>query len=191
MTNSKALRDSAIANALSSITRERRFPNKVFFGDWEDYLFFDPTIIFDEEFFETKELLMDEGGDSVIAIVNLGNNVHSDSDPRAIFLEKETRSTEYISKLTGDGSAMNWMFLMDRYVCGSDRGNWVIYCEKENDIAAFAFRNDFPRSICSRLEKLLKAKSIRSPTIFREREFFDFDKLVPKWKSTLMSEYGS
>ena len=35
-----------------------------------------------------------------------------------------------------------WLFGMDQYACVSDVGRWCIYCEKENDVAVIAFRDE-------------------------------------------------
>jgi hypothetical protein len=185
------LRDSAFANAMSSVGRDKRLPHKVFVGRWEGYLFFEPDMMFDTSFIEAKNVLMGEESASVIALVNLGNDgAPNHGSPRAIFLERDTTSEEYVSKLVGDGSPMNWMFLMDRYVCASEKGNWSIYCEKEDDVAIFGFRGGLARTSVAKVERLLKAKSIKSLCSPDRSEIFDFGKLVPRWRSTLKVEYG-
>jgi hypothetical protein len=187
-----ALRNSAISNALSSITQERRLPHKIFVGRWEDYLFFEPYMMFDVGFADVKNLLMREENASVIALINLGSGGTPENDcPLTMFLGRDTGSAEYISELKGDGSAANWMFLMDRYVCASDKGSWSIYCEKENDVAVFAFREELSRVSVAKVEGLLKAKSIRSMSGLAGNQLFDFNKLVPEWKSALKAEYAS
>jgi hypothetical protein len=45
-------RRSAVINALSSIRKDKRFPEKVLEGRWEDYLFFEPIMMFDPSFIE-------------------------------------------------------------------------------------------------------------------------------------------
>lgn len=186
------LRDSAISNALSSIAKDRRLPHQVFVGRWEDYLFFEPHMMFNAGFVDVMNMLMREEDALVVALINLGGGgTLANGSLRTMFLEQDTGSTEYISKLRGDGSAMNWVFLMDRYVCASDKRNWAIYCEKENDVAVFAFREGLPRFSVARVGKLLKAKSIRSMSSSEGGELFDFDKLVPEWRFALKAEYAS
>ncbi len=147
--------------------------------------------MFDTCFIDVKNELLRQENAKVVALVNLGNDgVPNDGGPQAMFLELDTKSEEYISKLKGDGSAINWIFLMDRYVCASEKGNWSIYCEKENDVAVFAFRSELTRASIEKVEKLLKAKSIKSLRSSDRSELFDFGKLVPRWRSTLEVEYN-
>ena len=187
MTTSKAVKDSAIANAVSSINIESHFPNKVLTGYWENYFFFEPYMIFDSCFIDVKNLLLHEEKASVMALINLDQKTNTNLP--AIFLEQDTGPMEYIAKLKGDGTAMNWMFLMDRYICASEIGSWAIYCEKENDIAVLAFRKGVTESACSRVAQLLNAKSIRLALLPQNNQMFDFDKLVPDWKSALVASY--
>src|SRR6185437_3824360 len=116
-------KESAISNALSSVAQDKRLPHKVFVGNWKDYLFFEPYVMFDARFLDVKRVLMSEEGATVIALINLGSGgTPADGHLQTMFLDWHIEPTEYISKLKGDGSADNWMFLMDRYVCSSDKG---------------------------------------------------------------------
>jgi hypothetical protein len=181
----------AISNALSSVRTEKRLPLQMFIGDWVDYFFFEPYMMFDEGFVDITKVFLREEDATVVALINLGNDTSgNDLNPQAIFLEHDTGPMEYLSKLKGDGSPMNWLFLMDRYVGASDKGNWSIYCEKENDVAIFACRATLPKSTSSEVGSLLKAQSIMSLPNFGRNELFNFDKMVPIWKSTLIAEYA-
>jgi hypothetical protein len=182
---------TAVRNALASISSEKRFPSKIFVGDWRDYLFFHSDVLFEARFIDVKNLLLREENASVIAVINLGNaNTKSDGEPRAIFLDRDTTPENYSAWLKGDGSPISWMFLMDRYVCASDKGHWCIYCEKENDVAVLALAPGVSRFTCSQLAKLLNANSIGTSSMASKGQLFDFDKLVPEWKSALTAEYN-
>jgi hypothetical protein len=187
---SSPVEQAAILNALTAVAKERRFPHQVFVERWEDYLFFEPYKMFDAPFVEAISLLMQEENAESVALINLGGGgTPEGSAPKPMLLERDIGSTEYISKLMGDGSPTSWMFLMDRYVCASDRGWWAIYCEKENDVAVFAIRDGLPISLVERVGGLLKARSVRSLSSATSNDFFDFDKLVPEWKRSLKAEY--
>lgn len=192
-TSSDTSRRSAVLNALSSISKDRRFPKKVLVGDWEDYLFFDTFgTMFDPCFVEVKNLLLTEKNASVIALINLGDYTPVDNDnPLVIFIEENTEAKEYISELESKGAPPGWRFVMDRYVCASDTGNWSIYCEKQNNMAVFAFRKGFPKSIRSRVEALLRAKSIKLSSSTGDSSLFDFIDLLPDWRFTLVTEHAS
>jgi hypothetical protein len=191
MTDGDNLRDVAIANATSLIKKEVRFPRNVFTRIWDDYLFFESYMMFDDVFVSAKDIILREEPASAIAVVNLGNvSIAPNVEERAICLEKDTAVSEYIATLKGDGSPLNWLFLMDRYVCASDKGNWCMYCEKENDIAVLAVQDTFSASTVLQLRNLLKAESIKAIDAPKTERLFDFDKLVPSWKAVLSAEYS-
>jgi hypothetical protein len=188
----EALKRAAVSTALSSLAEDRRFPKKVFVGPWKDYLFFDSGRLFTACFIELKNLLLREEKASVVALINLGNVVATSMDePPAIFVDHNTGFDRYRSELMSKGSPLSWLVLVDRYVCASDRGNWSIYCEKENDIGAFAYLETLSRSACSEVAFLLKAISLKSLVSVKDKEFFNFNKLVPEWKAALLAEYLS
>ena len=184
-------RRSAVSNALSSISKDRRFPKKVLIGLWEDYLFFDTFgTIFDPSFIEVKNLLLTEEKASVIALINLGADTPIDyENPPVIFIEQATEAGEYISELERNGGSVGWRFLMDRYVCASDTGSWSMYCEKQNNLAVFAFRAGLPKSICSQVEVLLRAKSLKFSSPTGDSSLFDFIDLLPDWRFALVTEH--
>jgi hypothetical protein len=107
---------------------------------------------------------------------------------RSFFFDINTTWEEYFEKLKGDGSPDNWLFLMDRYACASDKGRWSIYCERENDVAAIAIRNGDIGKYSNAID-LLKARSVRSMHLPGAGGFFDFGKLVPDWRTTIKAEY--
>lgn len=182
---------SAVLNALSSISKDKLFPKKVLVGHWEDYLFFEPILLFGPCFIDIKNLLLSAEDASVIAMINLGTNIPINyNDPPVLFIDKKTKTKEYIYQLETKGSPVGWRFLMDRYVCTSDKGKWSIYCEKENDVGVFAFRSELLKSTCLQVEKLLKAKSIRFASSAGDAQLFDFEKLLPDWRSILVAEHS-
>ena len=181
----------ALKNALSSIKQNGRFPYRVFRGEWADFQFFDPHVIFEACFIDIKNLFLNEKETSIIALLNLRANnwtIHED-DANVIFLDKDIGFEQYSAKLKGDGSPGNWMFQMDRYICASDDGKWSIYCERENDLGVFAFQRELSKRVSSQVTALLKAKSINLALSSDKSQLFNFDRLVPNWISTLMVEY--
>jgi len=205
-------RKRAVSNALSSIRKDRRFPEKVLVGHWGEYLFFDPFIMFGPKFIDVANLLL-SGDGSVIALINLGNVIPIDYDnPPVLFIEENTQAKEYVSELenrespsgvgevtgmkehvaelTSKRAPLSWRVLVDRYVCASDEGNWSIYCERENDVGVFAFREGFSQAVCLQIERLLEAKSIRCSSSAGDTWRFDFAKLLPNWRAALVAEHS-
>ena len=182
----ETLQDLAFSNALSSLIGEKRLPENVFAGQWDDYLFFESDLLFEEGFVDAANVLLRDEHASVIALINLGIA----EVPDAFFLDRGTKWVDYHSKLIGDGTPINWVFLRDHYVCASDRGRWIIYCERENDIAVFAF-HELPAPTVAKIRQLFQATSINYPNTLVSAEGFDFGKLVPNWRNTLKVEYAS
>ncbi len=187
--SSETLKNAALQNALLCVRREKRFPLHVFANQWADYLFFYSDVLFETRFVEIKNLLLEEEGASVIAVINLGNVEMGQDQPQAIFLGRDTGASAYIAELVGDGSPDSWMFLKDRYVCASDKGGWAIYCEKENDVAVLAVGEAISEFTRSRLAKLMDAGSVGVMQKSSNSEAFNFHQLVPNWKTTLASQY--
>jgi len=188
--STEIFKKAAVRNAISCIRSEKRFPCQVFVGGWADYLFFYPEVLFEASFIEVKDLLLKEESASIVAVVNLGNaDNKTEEEPQAIFLDRDTAANDYVAELMGDGSPTSWMFLMDRYVLTSDRGHWSIYCEKENDVAVLAVGDAVSRFTRSQLATLLSATLIGSVPLPGRGRLFDFQILVPEWKSALMAEY--
>jgi hypothetical protein len=182
---------SAVSNAILSIHKDKRFPHKVLAGTWNDYLFFEPFIMFAPCFIDVTYLLLSGEDASIIALINLGSTIQIEHDtPPSIFIDQNTEAKEYVSELESTGKPVGWRYLMDRYTCASDKGAWSIYCEKENDVAVFAFRNGFPQSIVLQVGKLLKATPIRNSSSAGDTTRFDFGKLLPEWRSTLVAEHS-
>jgi hypothetical protein len=183
-------RKTALSNALGFISRERRLPSDVFTARWDGYLFFYPHLMFTREFVSVASHLLRFEGAGTIVLVNLGSMISVDDAPPGgeIFLESSTSGSEYISMLRGDGTAPDWLVLVDRYICCSDIGNWAIYCEKQNDVAVFAWRAAV-RGVVEKIKSELKASTIDAVHI-RQEDRYDFTGLVPEWRTSLRNNYS-
>jgi hypothetical protein len=147
-------------------------------------------MLFEPDFIEAKDSLLIAEKASVIALINLGNVIPINyKDPPTLFIDYHTEANQYVSELESKGAALNWRVLMDRYVCASDKGSWSIYCEKENDVAVFAFREGLSQLVRSQVARLLRAKSIRFSCTTGDSQSFDFGKLIPDWRYTLATEH--
>jgi hypothetical protein len=86
---------------------------------------------------------------------------------------------------------IGWLYLMDRYVCASDVGEWCAYCEKENDTAVITLRNEADSIKFAQVLKALHATSIAHVGLVPEEGGFRFDKLTESWCSRLVEQYPS
>jgi hypothetical protein len=138
-------RTRAAKNLDATIAIDRRLPDNVFLGEWSSYLFFDPDLIFDRVFVEiTKAIMLCEHG-TCICLKNLEVALTGNSEQAFFFIDSQTSGKAYMGRLSApiDGSNLvGWVHLMDHYGCASDIGSWCIYCERSNEIAVIAIRNE-------------------------------------------------
>jgi hypothetical protein len=146
---------------------------------------------FEPTFIAVMNALLDNEESQICCLINLGATVQKDySNPPARYLDRPTDSTQYMSMLRGNGSPDAWLYLVDRYVFGSDAGEWCIYCEKENDIAVIAFRGEGRGNKFSTALGALQATSKNSARGIPREGAFRFDKLTPAWRSSLVEQYS-
>jgi hypothetical protein len=75
---------------------------------------------------------------------------------------------------------------MDRYACGSDSGHWSIYCERNNEMAVIALRENSAR-FGSALERL-RAMPIRRA--FESSDMYGFYSLPEAWRQELLRAFA-
>lgn len=186
-----AERERSFANSIGSIYLDRTFPLRIFRESWTAFFFLESDMIFVPAFIGVVRGLMGTENSQICCLINLGATVQKDyGDPPAIYLDKSIEPSQYTSLLLGDGSWTAWLYLVDRYVCASDVGEWCIYCEKENDVAVIAFRSESgPNKFAAALQAL-QATSIRFASQTPREGAFRFDKLTPAWRSSLVAQYS-
>src|SRR5688572_9733067 len=76
----------------------------------------------------------------MINLDQAANSTEKDSDSCCLFIDRTTTNEAFQSSLIGPNLAEGWIYGVDRFGCASDVGEWCIYCERRNEIAAVAFR---------------------------------------------------
>ncbi|MEM5370065.1 hypothetical protein V4C53_29060 [Paraburkholderia azotifigens] len=183
-------RYQAYMNAVAFHNREKSFPEQVFNGHWQKFLFFQSDYLFSSEFVDTVHDLLRQEQAHTVCLINLGQ-VDTDHPEvtAAIYLDDATNARMYRDRLIAGGPDHGWLFAVDRYVCTSDAGNWCIYCEKDSDIAVVGlrvvdgspelgvcFQNVFATTISALLED-------------GEQTLFPFNQLLPEWREGLLANY--
>ena len=192
----ESFRKAAKFNAVSSLSGSQMLPDNVFVKTWDKYFFFESDRIFEESFIDFKNLILEDELTHEICLVNLGcGPIGSSPQLRDIFLDEKTNFSEYQSMLDKeksglDGSTFAWLMMLGRYVCASDRGDWVIYCEKEEDIAVLAVQDTLITSRRLLARMVLKADSIASIFESKVNLLYDYTQLVLAWKLRLANSYG-
>lgn len=180
----------ALANIDDTIDSHRRFPENVFLGRWEEFLFFDPDWIFDKQFPGAIKTLLDSENALCACLKNLTPpSLGAPSEQASIFLDKQTNPETYftfLSKPVGIG----WLYRMDNYGCTSDVGDWCMYCERNNEIAVIAVRKIHSdqrfRSITGFLNALPIQQAIAAPFSYGLSPRV----LSPAWREGLLKEYS-
>jgi hypothetical protein len=184
-------RRKAFDGLIKALRPDARLPSNVFAESWSSYLFFPSDELFLGEFVSAVSgLLLAEKG-SVACLINLSETTQMTFDKAsAIFLDNRTTASWYDLKLRGNGPADGSIFVMDRYACMSDVGEWCIYCEKEEDVAVIAVRDtDGVTKFDSPLAAMRAAPL--SQLSVPDTGVFPFNKLTPNWHKELTCNYKS
>ena len=173
MTDPPAESEIALSNVRRSIHSERRFPQNVFTGAWNEFLFFDSDWMRAADFVEhLKELLSAENG-RCAAVVNL-DRTSDDRERSPLFVHMDTTPNEYQILLGNPGVGTGWLVDLDRLACASNTGEWSMYCEPATEIAVVGFRQtlsqDYRQVLADSTLRALRTQSRnrRFHTVFRD-----------------------
>lgn len=180
----------AFDRAIGSIDCAAYLPAQVFRGGWSTFLFFEADRLFAPEFASIAAGLLKADQADFCCFVNFNEgNFKVFESAAMIFVDANTDPSAYDNMLRQGGPAKGWLFGMDRYGVAADRGNWTIYCEKVNDVAAIALRQpsdcerygDYLRQLhAARIADLLLDSMAPPP----------FDRLIAPWRRDLIHNYG-
>jgi hypothetical protein len=107
------------------------------------------------------------------------------------FVRGQTTGDEYRALLAGDAPGYGWLDAMERLACASDRGEWCMYCEPNNEIAVIGFRHGSALDRYSLALAALHALPIE--TAIQESLSYGFSErgLSPEWRRELSRAYTS
>ncbi|TCG09428.1 hypothetical protein BZM27_05610 [Paraburkholderia steynii] len=188
--NCDAHRRQSYANAIAAYDSGKNFPEQVFHGNWQKFLFFQSDYLFSSEFVDTVHDVLQQERANTVCLLNLGRTNVDDSESSAsIYIDEEMNGESFMDRLVAGGPAGGWLFAVERYVCASDVGSWSIYCEKDSDIAVVALRasEDDKLECCFRhvfAEPITKLLEQGAPPRF------PFSDLLPTWREGLLDNYG-
>ena len=188
------VQERAFRNAVDAIDVHMALPRNVFRGLWKEFHFFESDRLFSAGYIDAIRCLLDGGGAQTCCLINLNAYLDDHSGaPKScsIFLDASSDAQTYISTLREGGPARGWLFGMDRYSCASDLGDWVVYCEKENDVAVLASRIVASQAapIQSFLSKLGALSASKLGPNNRDMPF-PFSQLTPEWRDSLLKEFA-
>ena len=183
-------RQKAVANVVSAIGEGLRFPRNVFTAGWRSFRFFDSDRMFSPAFAPQAKAFLEAEAGTCACMMNLDKaEARARTELSCFFIDMSTTDDAYRSFLVGGRPADASVYSVDRYGCTSDVGEWCIYCERRNEIAVIAFREDdhlsrFEPTI-SQLEALPITDAIRKPLSYA----FDPKVLIPDWRTEIIREY--
>lgn len=182
---------AAFNNVVTSVNVAAEFPSQVFLGSWEKILFFESDHVFAPQFANIIQGLVTIERAKSCCLLNITQTTDFLLEKAAtMFLEPPFLNQEYYLRLRSGGASEGWLFRMDRYACSSDRGEWSVYCEKGNDIAAIALRGSSGEDRFSEPIKQLTAKSIVSLVKQGSDAPVPFNRLTKSWESALLKNYS-
>jgi hypothetical protein len=183
----EALRRKAFNNVMRSLDLTKTMPANVFSGVWPKFLFFESDRLFAPEFAEiVGEILSIEHG-TACCLLNISETRTFEFEKiAAIFLDKTSDNSDYAAALRGTGPEVGWIYVMDRYGCASDTGEWCIYCEKDSDIAVIGFRSE---SGAMKFESPIEKLWANSIEAHESAKLIPFHILLPRWREGLIHNY--
>jgi hypothetical protein len=184
-------RELAQCNVNSSLISGAALPDQVFKDGDLCFRFFQSDRMFSSSFIDIiSEFISIEQSTSVCLLNTTRANSSAYGNFSAIFIESGMTAAQYDAELRRGGPAEGWLFSMDHYGCASDIGRWIIYCEKDNDVAVVALRGwKTPETFSSPLGRL-GAEAIDSLIEKGPSAPFPFSNLVPNWRGKLSKLYG-
>ena len=185
-------REAAYEVVMSSIDLAAAFPGQVFKGNDLKFRFFESDRIFVPSFVDIVSELMSIDDSVSACLINISRmSTPAFREVPAIFFESGMTGAEYDARLRRGGPATGWLFGMDHYGCASNRGRWLIYCEKDNDVAVAALRGRGAAETFSGPMSKLNARAVDDLNRQGSSAPFPFNSLVPRWRTELSSRYGS
>ena len=185
-------REAAYKLIVSSLDVTKSFPDQVFKGDDFEFRFFESDQMFAPSFVDVVMQLLSIEKAKSSCLLNLSRTeILTYSEAVAIFLEFGITGADYNARLQRGGPAESWFASMDHYACASDVGNWIMYCERNNDVAVVALRG---RSAADRFSGPLRKVHAEAIDVLIHQgsaALIPFCDLVPSWRNGLSSHYGT
>jgi hypothetical protein len=190
MNTLKRVCEKAASNLEDEIHSDRRFPQNVFSANWCEFLFFDSDWMFDSAFIERVKALLDLERANCACLRNLDAAANDKRSQSQFFINRTTTESEYQSLLKGSGPGLGWIHDIERFACSSEISQWCIYCERNNEMAVIAFRQESSAMRYMPIIKSFKAarlaEALAQPLAFG----FSAQSASEAWRRDLQNEYA-
>jgi hypothetical protein len=185
-----ARRRQSCLNAVKGLSLDRKLPSRVFQPLWGGFLFFESDRIFSADFPNVVHELMRIENSYVTSLIDLDvSGLVEFEDVSATFIDRATTGDEYCAHLRAGGPGTGWLYGMHRFACASDVGEWCVYVEKMNDIAAIGFhiKNGLEKYYSA--TRMLNGLSIATLIAAGSKSAFPFSALTFEWRTSLLENY--
>lgn len=152
-------------------------------------IFFASDRMFEEPFVDLVKKLLTVEKASTCCVINVSVLEEKVDDTRSfVVIRPETLPQQYLISLKEGGPASGWLYGVDAFLASSEKGEWCIYCERENDIGVLAL--NIPDIDCQNLiVDVLQA--IPSSQLYENvvDKVFPFNSLTSSWREKLSGNY--
>jgi hypothetical protein len=180
-----------LENATQTINIKRRFPENVFLNEWVNFKFFDSDWIFNPEFVDKIQMVLNAEGGTCACLLNLDELAASTAKEPWLFINKTMTSEAYMVGLRGSSVREGWVYGMDRFSCASDTGQWCFYCEKDSEMAVVAMKESGPKngfeSVIQQFGALTIDQAIAKPLA----HVFSQNHMLPEWRVKITKAYAA
>ncbi len=184
-------RITAFDVSLCSIDRYVDLPQQVFVGIWESFLFCEPDWLFRPSFVDIAKRMLALENAGACCMINLSlTKIFKFEVADAFYVDANVDPMDYKTRVRV-GGADAWISSADRFVCSSNSGDWVVYCEKDEDLAIIAVRN---QAVVSKFKAIFDEVRATSLNIYIERPDngpFPKTPLKKQWKSEMIKNYSA
>lgn len=175
---------SAFHKAQSLIQKDTVFPEYVFESSWKLFYFFSSDRMFEEPFVDLVRSLLVAEKAGTCCIINLSD---IESKEFAV-ITPATSPQEYLIFLRQGGPASGWLYGVDVFLASSEKGEWCIYCERENDVAVLALNGtDIDcRNLIADVLQAIPSKQLYERVADQS---FPFNLMTASWREKLSENY--
>lgn len=179
----------AFDKAQSLIQKDALFPEYVFKSNWRSVYFFPSDRMFEAPFVDLVKKLLTAESASTCCVINISVLEDNANEAREFAaIGHETSPQQYLTTLKEGGPASGWLYGVDTFLASSEKGEWCIYCERENDIGVLAL-NVIDVGCQNLILDVLQA--IPSYQLYENvaDQLFPFNRLTAFWREKLSTNY--
>ena len=188
--SAEPLYEKAFSNVVLALELAKTLPDQVFDGIFSDFFFLDIDFIFSPKFPVVISRLLKIDSATACCLLNITKTAHFHWRHAAtVYLNASTTGEQYYEQIAGNSNTVGWILDVGRYGCTSDKGEWVIYCERPNDVAVIAFRNkSFLQKVFDSVPEL-ELYRVGSLLDDKVGAFFPYSHLTRNWETDLRANY--